>query len=164
MKAISLLQPWAALLARGCKRIETRSWSTRYRGPVLIHVSGRFPEELQRLCGTDPFVNALFNAMGHDLNFVAALKRECGHIIGQAELFDCVPVESLWTESHSTMPAFLAEEPERSFGDYSAGRFGWLMKNPIVFKKPIRCRGALSLWTPPAEVMQQVQCELEAAA
>ena len=32
MKAITVIQPWATLLASGRKRIETRSWRTNYRG------------------------------------------------------------------------------------------------------------------------------------
>lgn len=35
--AISVRQPWAALLASGVKSIEIRSWPTRRRGRVLIH-------------------------------------------------------------------------------------------------------------------------------
>jgi hypothetical protein len=40
-RALSLWQPWASLVALGHKRIETRSWSTRYRGPLVIHASKR---------------------------------------------------------------------------------------------------------------------------
>jgi len=42
VKAISLHQPWASLIARGRKTIETRRWPTRYRGDLLI-VSTRQP-------------------------------------------------------------------------------------------------------------------------
>jgi hypothetical protein len=31
MKALTLTQPWASLVAFKAKRIETRSWSTNYR-------------------------------------------------------------------------------------------------------------------------------------
>lgn len=41
MKAISLWQPWASLIALGIKRIETRGWPTAYRGPLLIHAAKR---------------------------------------------------------------------------------------------------------------------------
>ena len=37
MKALSLRQPWATLVAIGAKQIETRSWSTAYRGTIAIH-------------------------------------------------------------------------------------------------------------------------------
>lgn len=36
MKAISIKQPWASLIAVGEKTIECRSWQTHYRGDLLI--------------------------------------------------------------------------------------------------------------------------------
>ncbi|MBI3397311.1 ASCH domain-containing protein [Candidatus Woesebacteria bacterium] len=35
-KALSLKQPWANLVASGKKTIETRKWSTNYRGDIVI--------------------------------------------------------------------------------------------------------------------------------
>jgi len=43
MKALSVKQPWANLIATGIKTIETRTWATRYRGDLLI-VSSRSPK------------------------------------------------------------------------------------------------------------------------
>lgn len=37
MKALSIQQPWAWLIVHGHKPIENRSWTTAYRGPVLLH-------------------------------------------------------------------------------------------------------------------------------
>lgn len=45
MKVLSLHQPWASLVACGYKRIETRSWSTRHRGPLAIHATRQPPRE-----------------------------------------------------------------------------------------------------------------------
>ena len=42
MKAISVKQPWANLIAAGRKTIETRTWTTKYRGQLLI-VSSHSP-------------------------------------------------------------------------------------------------------------------------
>ncbi len=42
MKAISVKQPWANMIASGQKTIETRVWATDYRGPILI-VSSKSP-------------------------------------------------------------------------------------------------------------------------
>lgn len=39
MKVLSIQQPWASLIVQGHKRIETRSWNTKYRGDILIHAS-----------------------------------------------------------------------------------------------------------------------------
>ena len=36
IKALSVKQPWANMIASGRKTIETRTWATRYRGPILI--------------------------------------------------------------------------------------------------------------------------------
>ena len=42
LKALSLKQPWANMIVSGEKTIETRRWSTKYRGPLLI-VSSKAP-------------------------------------------------------------------------------------------------------------------------
>jgi hypothetical protein len=44
MKALSLRQPWASMIASGAKTIETRVWSTRYRGPILICAASADPD------------------------------------------------------------------------------------------------------------------------
>lgn len=41
MKAISVKQPWASMIAQGVKSIETRTWATRHRGPLLIVASSQ---------------------------------------------------------------------------------------------------------------------------
>ena len=43
MKAISVKQPWANMIAHGKKTIETRTWATLYRGTLLI-VSSKKPK------------------------------------------------------------------------------------------------------------------------
>lgn len=43
MKAISLKQPWASMIAREEKTIETRTWPTKYRGDLLI-VASKYPK------------------------------------------------------------------------------------------------------------------------
>ena len=43
MKAISIKQPWANLIASGKKTIETREWATPYRGQILL-VSSKVPK------------------------------------------------------------------------------------------------------------------------
>ncbi|MEK6675589.1 MAG: ASCH domain-containing protein [Planctomycetota bacterium] len=50
MKALSLHQPWASLIATGKKTIETRRYQTKYRGPVLI-CSTKAPKFAAHLCG-----------------------------------------------------------------------------------------------------------------
>ena len=46
MKALSLTEPYATLIRKGIKTIETRSWKTSYRGKLYIHASStRIPRE-----------------------------------------------------------------------------------------------------------------------
>ena len=52
MKVLTLTQPWATLVAIGAKRIETRSWSTKYRGPLAIHAAKGFPAWAKDMCGS----------------------------------------------------------------------------------------------------------------
>ncbi len=37
MKALTICQPYAEMIARGEKVIENRTWPTNYRGPLAIH-------------------------------------------------------------------------------------------------------------------------------
>jgi hypothetical protein len=39
VKALSVRQPWASLIAAGLKTIELRAWRTRYRGPLVVVAS-----------------------------------------------------------------------------------------------------------------------------
>jgi hypothetical protein len=41
MKALSIKQPWASLIAAGVKTLELRAWPTEHRGPLLICSSRR---------------------------------------------------------------------------------------------------------------------------
>ena len=66
-KVLTLHQPWASLVALGVKTIETRSWSTQYRGPLAIHAAVKRPSQAQRVgsfyvdWGLDPSLGALTN-------------------------------------------------------------------------------------------------------
>jgi len=39
IKALSVKEPWASRIAYGGKTVETRTWRTSYRGPLLICAS-----------------------------------------------------------------------------------------------------------------------------
>jgi hypothetical protein len=39
MKALSIRQPWAWLVANGHKTIENRTWTSHYRGAFFVHAS-----------------------------------------------------------------------------------------------------------------------------
>lgn len=81
MKALSIKQPWASLVAAGHKTVECRTWKTSYRGPILICSSkGDFE------------INDELIAPG-------------GHALGVAELLDVRPMTKADIER-----AYLPEE------------------------------------------------------
>lgn len=136
IKAISLWQPWASLVIVGAKRIETRSWRTDYTGPFAIHAAKRYQEDERELTTCEPFCDALcpfFGCEPEDLPAVLPL----GAVLGTVTLTGCRPTSSL-------LPSLSAWE--RAFGDYSLGRYGWLMEDVQAFKEPIPARGMQQLW------------------
>jgi len=131
MKTLSLLQPWASLVVMGVKKIETRSWKTDYRGPLLIHAS--LGKKGSLLSAEAPFKK-----------FIKAFKSlPFGSVIGVVLLEDVVPVEHLLLSDHEL--ASLTME-EKAFGDYSKGRYAWLLTDPKIFDHPIPFKGTLGLW------------------
>lgn len=125
MKAISVLQPWAALLVCGAKRIETRPWRTRYRGPLLIHASRR--PEGQALVRREPYRAILAE---HGIDGSGPLPAGC--LLGVVELVDCLWVEAIVHD---------VDERERGLGDFRTGRWAWMLDRAQCFAAPISWRG-----------------------
>jgi hypothetical protein len=131
MKTISLLQPWASLVIMGVKTIETRSWQTAYRGPLLIHAS-------KGKKGSVFCKQALFRK--HIPAFTAL---PFGAIIGSVTLQDIVPVEMLHRPAAAIAACTLEE---KAFGDDTRGRYAWLFTDPLPLETPIYLGGSLGLW------------------
>lgn len=154
MKMLSLTQPWATLWVMGVKIHETRSWATNYRGAVGVHASKGFPRWARDICWKEPFLSYL----GDQFTSFCPL----GAVIGVVEITGCfaTPGEGVaWREyfgGHRIPP----DEPDRSFGDYSPGRFAWRAENPIQLSSPIPWKGALGLWSPPIELEQAILQQL----
>jgi len=126
MKTLTLTQPWATLVAIGAKKIETRSWSTEYRGPLVIHSAKTFPAEAMALMVTQPF------AM-----YLAGHKMPLGFVIATCELVDVVRI---------IQGVEIPLGGEWHFGDYTLGRYMWYLENVKMLPEPIQARGALGLW------------------
>jgi activating signal cointegrator 1 len=54
MKALTLIQPWASLIADGRKPVETRSRPLSHRGPLAIHAGNKVDREACKQFGYDP--------------------------------------------------------------------------------------------------------------
>lgn len=140
MKALTLTQPWAQLVALGLKRVETRSWRTNYRGPFAIHAAKGMPHEAWEFAMDEMSLGVA----------VAPSKLPRGAIVARARLVDVVPVEDV----RDTI-----SDREHAYGDYSDGRFAWLLEDVRVLGVPVECRGSLGLWTVPSGLLGGHECD-----
>ncbi len=141
MKALTITQPWASLVACGAKLIETRSWPTSYRGQLAIHAAKGFPSEAEWLCLTEPF-NGVLQAAGWDMP-EEQLPR--GVIVATAVLTNCIDIDNERIVAGLRLIGRAAPH-EEAFGDYSAGRYAWVLSDVRPLHEPIPARGALGLW------------------
>lgn len=133
LRCLSLTQPYASLVAIGAKCIETRSWSTAYRGRLAIHAARGFPGWARARCAEEPFRAAL---QAHGLLRPDDLPR--GAILALVTLADCRPIAG-----PTDAPP---DERERAFGDYTPGRYAWYLSEIQRLDEPLPARGRLGLW------------------
>ncbi|HEY3390117.1 MAG TPA: hypothetical protein VGK38_11135 [Prolixibacteraceae bacterium] len=127
-KAISIRQPWAYLIGIGLKDIENRTWKTKFRGRVLIHVGAinahNWVEKVKSIPG----------AWNHLSNYTKDYRNSA--IIGSVEIYDCTnhtndsikDSKSIWAETEC---------------------WHWWLRNPILFENPIlNVKGKLSFFIP----------------
>ncbi|MEC4591655.1 ASCH domain-containing protein [Nitrospirillum amazonense] len=142
-KAISVRAPWWWAILHGGKDIENRDWPTRYRGPVLLHASKwhgvrdvqediETVADILRRTGVRPPAESL--ADGRKLTH-RLLQASRGCIVGKVDIVNCVDA--------SDSPWFF-------------GRNGFVLENPVAFAKPVPCKGALSFFEVPTEVLAQI--------
>lgn len=141
MKTISLWQPWASLIVEGKKLIETRSWHTSYRGLIGIHAAMKCPIDGLSLMNIENR-KLVFDVLGHKEETVNWKDTfPTGFILGYANLTDCI----LITEAISN---FLKDKAavEYTFGDFTPGRYAWIMEDAVKLDKPIPAKGKQRLW------------------
>ncbi len=139
MRALSLTQPWATALIVGVKQIETRSWSTPYRGRIAIHAAKGFPEWAKAFASTEHTIGRLPGRFPR------------GVIVGVATIQDVCRTEEL----RGSLSAL-----ERLYGDYGAGRWGWVLTDIRALPEPIACKGALGLWTVPQDIVALIEATM----
>lgn len=139
MKAITVIQPWATLLATGQKHIETRSWRTNYRGEILIH-AGKSAKDLFSEIYADE-ENYLFFCKAGIGNYKDFYAMPRGVIMGKANLVNCLQIDEV------TAALIKEQHPdEYAFGDFTPGRYAWVMTDPVLFENPIPASGKQGLW------------------
>ena len=130
MKAFTIYQPYGYAIIAGLKQYETRPRKTHIRGRVAVH-AGRLDEvhATKHLSGND------FWALMAEIGGKTDLPR--GAVLGTVEIVDCVPVEEI---------VHTLSERERLLGDYSPGRFAWVLRNPVAFSAPVPAKGKQGWW------------------
>jgi len=153
MKAITLYEPWASLMAIGAKANETRGSRTAHRGDICIHAAKAdvgFSDVLA-VAAISAFRSRGFN---FHLNF--------GCIVAVVEIWDVQPSEAFTFQGMDKM--FLQiplTSEEKVFGNYAPGRFIYRTRNLRRLKTPVPCRGFQCVgWTVPADVEAKIKLQL----
>jgi hypothetical protein len=156
VRALTLHQPWASLIAVGAKRIETRSWPTKYRGRLLVHAGRRWPIPQEGA-----------TALAGWARVTTTNELPLGAVVASCVLVDCVPMVypgeegavrtldiddngSLWIvepqtdeEADEGPPEWREVSDRVPFGDFTPGRWAWLLDDvkPTTERCP-RCWNA----------------------
>lgn len=136
VKALSVAQPYAWAIVHGPKRVENRTWTTPYRGPLAIHAS----KSKQFLAGPgEPLNDGTPEPAPADMAF--------GALIGTATLIDvCRPGDR-------RPDPRVAEAMASPWAD---GPFCWVLADVRPLPEPIPYRGGLGLMEVPADVLAGV--------
>lgn len=136
MKAITIKQPWATLIALGEKKFETRSWQTKYRGPIAIHAGKSIDKEACK----DREIAAALNKHGIIISDLPT-----GSVVAIGELSGCYKViEDFGDSAYTSGPVIRSDE--YPFGDYTEGRYAWKLEHVKALDEPLKAKGQLSLW------------------
>ena len=125
MKAISLHQPSAHLMAIGAKRIETRGWKTDVRGWVLIHAALKWTKAQREMVADWP--EEMMRGFATGAVVCAVRLVDCVRVPD-----DCCELWDLWDRG---------TEDEEDYGDYSPGRFAWVTDAVVRLVPPVPWRG-----------------------
>lgn len=188
MRALTIRQPWATLIARGEKTIETRSWRTSYRGEVAIHAGlATWPEGISDPLGPYRVRHLRKRARGgrvlvdrHELvDWQTGGWQELplGVVVAVADLVDVVPmiedpleepegrfvwVDPDFVQVHDDLedPVPFYSELERELGDFAEGRWAWLLENVRPLDYPAPAKGRQGLWTPDHDLAFELEVAL----
>ena len=135
MKALTLYQPWASLIAIGAKQFETRSWPaprTAIGDVVAIHAGHK---EDRSFRWEDDEV----------LSILGSEDLPKGAIVATGRLIKVLPT---WSAQVSSQ--------ERHLGDYSTGRYAWRFAEVVQLTSPMPAKGHLGLWTVPEDLVNEI--------
>jgi hypothetical protein len=148
MRCISLWQPYATLLVRGFKRIETRPYaapSTCINVPVGIASTKQIKPE-QRAAAADPEFAAFYAETG--LPPLDELPH--GFLLGEATFYSTEPITKEDLDDIT--------DEEQSYGWFAPGRHAWRTRDVVAYDDPIPVKGQQGIWfyEPPPEHLRLV--------
>lgn len=155
MKALSIKQPWASLIAHGIKDIENRTWRTHFRGKIYIHACGK---PLNR-----DTVHDVLNEKQWDFAFdeinpdkLDSYNLYYSAIIGEVEIIDCViNHSSIWAEKTEVIGKTIDNEILYN----GKPIYNWVLANAKLYDKPIlNVKGKLSFWFPDNDIVECIGC------
>ena len=136
--------------------IETRSWSTRYRGALAIHSAKAFPAEARALCEEEPYRRVLARH-----GYASADELPRGMVIALARLDDVIAfTRTSLRETRARSMQGLLPEHEADFGDFSPGRFGFVLSHVERLSTPVPAKGMLGLWDVPAAAARTLKSKV----
>lgn len=146
MKAISLWQPWATLMAIGAKKNETRHWPTYWRGPLVLHAAKRFGPDERDICDDVPFREVLASA-----GILRPSDLPLGALVGVVRVVYCTKTETFGADlfEHGRLSA-----QEHAFGNYGPGRWAWITEGAKRFAVPIPWKGKQGFFDVPDDVTE----------
>ena len=143
MKAITLHQPWASLIAAGTKTVETRSWAPPpwVEGQrIAIHAGKQVAGDDGLNEGTRLAVIRLFGKSWRD-------RIPRGAVVATALLEKAVQVQSVNPEGvrlfgNPRLPQLLPDP----YGDFSPGRWLWFLRDVERVEPPVAVLGKQKIW------------------
>lgn len=140
MKALSLWNPYAMLIALMAKMYETRHWPTKYRGLLAIHAATRWTPDLREFTFQvgEKYPHLQEGMARLDWSQSARGNPYFGSMLCIVRLVDVI--------STNHLPEHLISRQEANFGNYEPNRFAWKLEMVEVFEKPIPARGFQRLW------------------
>jgi len=137
VKAITLWGPWAQLIPLEIKHYETRSWATKYRGLLAIHAAKKIVPFHELFCGLS--LEQRYYIMRKICGEYGDYKNmPTGAIVATCNLVDCIEITARFIYSLSWL--------EKACGDYTLGRYAWILDDVKPLRKPIPAIGRQGLW------------------
>jgi len=171
--ALTILQPWATLIAHGPKRIENREWKPpRTLDWLAIH-AGATPQRRQRVDAWGGAIElAEVREMLAELPLLQKLTEipvggpRFKHAAGDHYIDTAVPYGAIVAVCRFGGIAHNAEEAGHTVGReqmrWFTGTFGWVLRD-VTPIDPVACKGAQGLWPLPPDVLAQVRERYRAA-